>query len=113
MIRNKCTDIAYLSINHDKEQLCGDHVETVDLQDDSHVLVLADGLGSGVKANILSILTSQMLSTMVANNIPINECIKTIAETLPICQVRGVAYSTFTIAQVATNNHIDIYNYDN
>ena len=49
-----CTDIGYLSVNKHDEQLCGDHVELVEQDENSIVFVLADGLGSGVKASILS-----------------------------------------------------------
>ena len=92
-----CTDIGYVSINHVGEQLCGDHVEVVEQDSDSLVIVLADGLGSGVKASILSTLTAKIISTMMANGLPLEECVQAIAKTLPICKVRGVAYSTFTI----------------
>ena len=54
-----CADIGYKSINHYGEQLCGDHVDIVEQGDNSTVIVLADGLGSGVKASILSTLTSR------------------------------------------------------
>ncbi len=107
------TDIGYLSINHVGELLCGDNVTVTDLSDGSHVVVLADGLGSGVKANILSTLTSTMMSKMVANDIDFEECVKTIIATLPICKDRGVAYSTFSIAFIKENKQIVIYNYDN
>jgi Stage II sporulation protein E (SpoIIE). len=114
MINNLTTEIGYLSINHVGEELCGDHCETVTNQDGtSYITVLADGLGSGVKANILSTLTSKLISTMMANNIPIDECVKTIVETLPVCKVRGVAYSTFTILKITNNCEAEIYNYDN
>ena len=87
-MNNLCADIGWKSINHEGEELCGDHVEIIERDEDS-IIVLADGLGSGVKASILSTLTSKILSTMMANDIPLEECVSTIAATLPICKVRG------------------------
>ena len=108
-----CADIGYKSINHYGEQLCGDHVEIVEQDDGSTVIVLADGLGSGVKASILSTLTSKILSTMVAAGLPIEECISTIAATLPVCSERGVAYSTFTVFRLLRNQTAEMIQYDN
>lgn len=108
-----CVDIGYKSINHHGEQLCGDHVEIVEQNENITVIVLADGLGSGVKASILSTLTSKIISTMVAAGLPIDECVSTIAATLPVCSVRGVAYSTFTIMRLIENETIEIIQYDN
>ena len=108
-----CVDIGYKSINHHGEQLCGDHVEIVEQNENSSVIVLADGLGSGVKASILSTLTSKIISTMMAAGLPIDECVRTIAATLPVCSVRGVAYSTFTIMHLIDNEMIEIIQYDN
>lgn len=96
-MNNLCADIGYKSVNHFGEQLCGDHVDVVEQGEGSSVIVLADGLGSGVKASILSTLTSKIISTMMAEGLALEECVSTIAATLPICSVRGVAYSTFTI----------------
>ncbi len=108
-----CVDIGYKSINHHGEQLCGDHVEVVEQNENSTVIVLADGLGSGVKASILSTLTSKIISTMMAAGLPVDECVSTIAATLPVCSVRGVAYSTFTIMHLINNETIEIIQYDN
>ena len=108
-----CADIGWKSINHIGEQLCGDHVEIVEQNEDSTVIVLADGLGSGVKASILSTLTSKIISTMMAAGLPIEECVSTIAATLPVCSVRGVAYSTFTIMHLINNETAEIIQYDN
>lgn len=111
---NLCTDIGYLSLNHVGEQLCGDHVEVLETEDiNSTVVVLADGLGSGVKANILSILTSKIISTMLSAGMSLEESVKTVIETLPVCKERGVAYSTFTVIRIQDNRKAEIIQYDN
>ena len=108
-----CADIGYKSINHVGEQLCGDHVEIVEADDGSTIIVLSDGLGSGVKASILSTLTSKIISTMMAAGLPIEDCVATIADTLPVCSLRGVAYSTFTIIRIVGNHTAEVFQYDN
>ena len=112
-MNNLCADIGYKSINHYGEQLCGDHVDIVGQSETSPVIVLADGLGSGVKASILSTLTSKIISTMMAEGMALEECVSTIAATLPICSVRGVAYSTFTIIHLIDNEKAELIQYDN
>ena len=112
-MNNLCADIGYKSINHEGEQLCGDHVDIVEQGENSTVIVLADGLGSGVKASILSTLTSKIISTMMAEGLPLEECVSTIAATLPICSQRGVAYSTFTILHLIRNETAELIQYDN
>ncbi len=106
-------DIGYQSMNKHGEQLCGDHIDVLEQEDNSTVIVLADGLGSGVKASILSTLTSKIISTMMAAGLSMEECVNTIADTLPICSVRGVAYSTFTLIHLLNNKKAEIYQYDN
>lgn len=108
-----CADIGYKSVNHYGEELCGDHVDIVEQDENSTVIVLADGLGSGVKASILSTLTSKIISTMMAEGLPLEECVSTIAATLPVCSVRGVAYSTFTIIHLKNNDIAEVIQYDN
>lgn len=108
-----CADIGYRSINHFGEELCGDHIDVVNNGENSTVVVLADGLGSGVKASILSTLTSKIISTLMAADLSIVECVSTVAATLPVCSERGVAYSTFTILHIVDNEFAEIIQYDN
>ena len=108
-----CVDIGWQSLNHDGEQLCGDHVDIIEPDENSTIVVLADGLGSGVKASILSTLTSKIISTMMANGLSLEDCVETIAATLPICSERKVAYSTFTIIHIVNNEEAEIIQYDN
>ena len=78
-------EYGWLSVNHVGEQLCGDNVAVVEPDSKTQVLVLADGMGSGVKANILSTLTATMMSTLLANNVDFDDCVSTILSTLPEC----------------------------
>ena len=105
-------DMAYKSLNKNEEELCGDKVEILHT-DNSHILILADGMGSGVKANILATMTSKILGTMFLRGIPLEECVETIAETLPICRVRQMAYATFSILQVYDDGTAYLVEFDN
>ena len=106
-------DIGYISINHVDEQLCGDHVDVVEQGPNSRVVVLADGLGSGVKASILSTLTSKIISTMMAEGLSLEECVRTIIATLPVNKDHGVAYSTFTIIHIIENETAEVIQFEN
>ena len=105
-------DDGYVSLNHVNEELCGDKVEIV-RKEEGTTIVLADGLGSGVKANILSTLTSKMLCLMIANGVDIEECVASIISTLPVCKVRNVAYATFTVIHVDNDGKGYIFEFDN
>ena len=105
-------DVAYDSLYHFGEELCGDNVEFI-REEDYCILVLADGLGSGVKANILSTLTSKIIITMLKEGATLDEAIETIAKTLPVCNERGIAYSTFTIIQMDKKGNTFIAEFDN
>ena len=113
-MNNLCADIGYNSLIKYGEQLCGDHIDVVDCDsENAQILVLADGLGSGVKANILSTLTAKILSTMMSQGLCLDDCVKTVAQTLPVCKERGVAYSTFTVIKLIGNDEAEITEYDN
>lgn len=105
-------DVAYKSLNKFSEILCGDKVEILQTED-SNIMILADGMGSGVKANILATLTSKILGTMFLNGATLEECVETIVQTLPICQVRKVAYATFSILQVFHSGEAYLVEFDN
>ena len=105
-------DAAFKSVNKNNEELCGDKVQILRTEN-STIAVLADGLGSGVKANILSTLTSTIIATMLQGGASVVEAVETIASTLPVCSVRKLAYSTFSIAQIFDDGHVDLVEFDN
>jgi hypothetical protein len=50
---------------------------------------------------------------MIANHMSIEDCVTTVASTLPVCEKRGIAYSTFTIIHVIDNKTAEVIQYDN
>lgn len=94
------------------EELCGDKIEIVKREDKTY-LVLADGLGSGVKANILASLTSKIVATMFTQGAELEDVVETIASTLPVCSERKLAYSTFTFLELDVEGNAYLVEYDN
>ena len=106
-------DIHYECLRKHGEELCGDTVRVL-RTDQRTITVLSDGLGSGVKANILATLTSQILVKMLQADVPLEDVIETVVGTLPICKVRKIAYATFTVVQIDhQESTFRIINFDN
>lgn len=108
---NIYVDATYKSLIKYNEELCGDRVEIVN-NDDKYIVVLSDGLGNGVKANILSTLTSKIISTMLYEGATIEDTVETIVHTLPVCSTRKVAYSTFMILQIDKRGNAYLAEFD-
>lgn len=109
---NVSVDMAYKSLNKNGEELCGDKVEIIQTHN-SRIMILADGMGSGIRANILSTLTSKILGTLFINDLKIDDAVSTIARTLPVSSVNGVAYSTFSILQIFDDKEAYLVEFDN
>ncbi len=102
---------AKVSLYKHGESVCGDY--SVGNVMENEPFVLSDGMGSGIKANILATLTSQILYTMARHKRPLPECVETIASTLPICRERHMAYATFSLVTIAEDFTVNLLQYDN
>ncbi|MBO5838484.1 MAG: SpoIIE family protein phosphatase [Bacteroidales bacterium] len=94
--------------------VCGDCVLLRKcIGENRNIAVLSDGLGSGVKANVLSTMTASMAMNFRVRHEPILRTIKAIMDTLPVDSVRNISYSTFTIIDVDSDGEAKIVEFDN
>ncbi|MDQ1238955.1 MAG: hypothetical protein QG577_1140 [Thermodesulfobacteriota bacterium] len=94
------------------EILCGDSLSVVPIEG-GKLMVLSDGLGSGVKANILATLTTKIATRLMERGLPLEEVVETLTDTLPECKVRKIAYSTFTLLKVQDDGRVYLAEFDN
>ncbi len=104
-------ECAWKSLNKHGEELCGDSV-IVRSGADSFVAVLSDGLGSGVKANILSTLTAEIAAHLFDAGSSVEDVMQTLLETLPECSVRKLAYATFAVLTVKNGCEASLVEFD-
>lgn len=104
-------DVGVAQLSKDGEELCGDNV-VITRTPQATIIVISDGLGSGVKANILATLTTKIASSMLKRGIPLEEVVNTIAETLPVCRQRKIAYSTLQIIKITPAGQATVVEFD-
>lgn len=94
--------------------VCGDSIMLhKSVKENRTIAVMSDGLGSGVKANVLSTMTASMALNFRVRREPIIRTVKTIMDTLPVDSVRNISYSTFTIVDIDSDGKAMIVEYDN
>jgi hypothetical protein len=94
--------------------ICGDVFLSEKIKQEGRMVsVLTDGLGSGVKASVLATLTATMALKFMASTMDIRESAEIMMDTLPICSVRRISYSTFTIVDVASTGETRIVEHGN
>ncbi len=82
-------------------------------KEDRTIVVLSDGLGSGIKAGVLATLTATIASKLIINHRDIKQTAQIIMSTLPVCKVRKISYATFTIIDIKSSGETKIIEYDN
>lgn len=105
-------DVAISSISKHREEVCGDTALVIRTAD-STTIILSDGLGSGIKASILSILTTRIAAGLLKRQVGLEQVFETIAATLPTCRVRQLAYSTLSILRITHDGAAHLIEYDN
>lgn len=114
MNQNYHIEVGYQQKNHGKERICGDVFLSKKIKEENRLIaVLSDGMGHGVKANILATLTSTMALNFAKEHRDATRIADIIMNTLPVCSQRKISYSTFTIVDVETDREIRILEYDN
>lgn len=100
--------------NHDEEKICGDvFLYRYVKEEDRVIAVLSDGMGHGVKANILATLTATMALNFTREHKEVDRIAEIIMNTLPVCSERKISYSTFTIVDIESSGKTNILEYDN
>lgn len=100
--------------NHDGERICGDVFLKKRIKEENRtIVVLSDGMGHGVKANLLAILTATMALNFTEEHKDVEIIADTIMNTLPVCSERQISYSTFTIIDIEHGGETRILEYDN
>jgi hypothetical protein len=112
--RNFFIEVNSQQRNHHGERICGDvFLYRYIKEEDRVIAVLSDGMGHGVKANILATLTSTMALNFTREHKEVDTIAEIIMNTLPVCSERKISYSTFTIVDIETSGKTNILEYDN
>lgn len=100
--------------NHHGERISGDVFLTENVREENRIItVLSDGMGHGVKANILATLTSTMALNFTREHKEPDLIAEIIMNTLPVCSERKISYATFSIVDIESDGRANILEYDN
>ena len=99
---------------HDGEEVCGDDFLFERLEaENRHLAVLSDGLGSGIKANLLASMTTTMAMKFIRSDMDVLQSAEIIMDTLPVCEIRKISYATFTVFDLQIGGKSRIIEMDN
>lgn len=114
MERDSHIEVYCYQQNYNGERICGDVFLSKRIAEEQRLIaILSDGMGHGVKANILATLTSGLLMGLTSEHRKISRVIEIITKTLPVCSKRKISYSTFSIADLSYNGAVKFLEYDN
>lgn len=107
-------EVGYESKSKKNQRVIGDTFLSQRIKEENRIVaVLSDGLGSGIKASVLSTLTATMALKFITNRMNIEKAASVIMKTLPVCKERRISYATFTILDISSDFTVNIVEYDN
>jgi len=107
-------EVACEQRNFDNERICGDVFISRKVKEENRtIVVLSDGMGHGVKANVLATLTATMAVNFTMEHKAVEKIADIIMNTLPVCSERHMSYSTFTIVDIEHDGLTTLLEYDN
>jgi hypothetical protein len=107
-------EVGVFQKSHTGERICGDVFLSRKVKEENRTIaVLSDGMGHGVKANLLATLTATMTLNFTVEHKDVHKIAEIIMNTLPVCSERKISYSTFTIIDIEDSGQTTIINYDN
>jgi hypothetical protein len=113
-MRDFFLDVDHYQYCKHRQYVAGDVFLTHKIKEENRVIaVLSDGLGSGIKASVLATLTATMALKYTSNYADVTETAEVIMDTLPVCSVRKISYSTFTIVDVNSAGHARVIEHGN
>ena len=107
-------EVKYAQKNHHSSRICGDVFFSRQVLEEGRVIVvLSDGMGHGVKANVLATLTATMALNFTAEHKEHHKIAEIVMNTLPVCSIRQISYATFTILDIEKQGETKILEFDN
>jgi len=107
-------EVACNQRNYGNERICGDVFLSRKVKEENRtIVVLSDGMGHGVKANVLATLTATMAVNFTMEHKAVEKIAEIIMNTLPVCSERQMSYSTFTIVDIEHDGLTNILEFDN
>jgi hypothetical protein len=100
--------------NHGDARVCGDVFISRRIKEEGRIIVvLSDGMGHGIKANILGTLTATLAVNFTQEHKSVQKIAEIIMGTLPVDSVKHMNYSTFTIVEIDVEGEVTILEYEN
>lgn len=94
-----------------KSQVCGDYV-VAERTEEATTVILADGMGTGVKANIAAVMNATRLIELLRLGFTLREACKKIVDTLHEARTKNIPFAAFSVCRVLNSGHATIISYE-